>query len=50
MAAFLGWLLDGFELGLFPVVARPALQDMLGNGLEGGVGVSGLMVRSLEAC
>jgi SHS family sialic acid transporter-like MFS transporter len=39
MAAFLGWLLDGFELGLFPVVARPALQDMLGKGLESGVGI-----------
>lgn len=39
VAAFLGWLLDGFELGLFPVVARPALQDMLGSGVEGGVGL-----------
>lgn len=39
MAAFLGWLLDGFELGLFPVVARPALQSLLGPGLEGGVGL-----------
>jgi len=39
LAAFLGWLLDGFELGLFPVVARPALQSMLGSGVEGGVGV-----------
>ncbi len=38
MAAFLGWLLDGFELGLFPVVARPALLDMLGPGGEGAVG------------
>ncbi len=38
-AAFLGWLLDGFELGLFPVVARPALLDMLGPGGEGGVGM-----------
>src|SRR5436189_2996682 len=28
-AAFLGWLFDGFEIGLFPVVARPALQNML---------------------
>lgn len=27
-AAFLGWLFDGFEIGLFPVVARPALQSM----------------------
>lgn len=28
LAAFLGWMFDGFEQGLFPVVARPALQDM----------------------
>lgn len=37
-AAFLGWLFDGFEIGLFPVVARPALLDMLGAGHEGDVG------------
>lgn len=37
-AAFLGWLFDGFEIGLFPVVARPALLDMLGPGHEGDVG------------
>lgn len=29
LAAFLGWLFDGFEIGLFPMVARPALKDML---------------------
>lgn len=28
IAAFLGWLFDGFEMGLFPLVARPALQSM----------------------
>ncbi len=39
LAAFLGWLFDGFEIGLFPVVARPALLDMLGPGGEGQVGV-----------
>ncbi|MBX3741345.1 MAG: MFS transporter [Akkermansiaceae bacterium] len=38
MAAFFGWLFDGFEIGLFPVVARPALLDMLGSGSEGLVG------------
>ena len=38
MAAFLGWLFDGFEQGLFPVVARPALLNLLGRGREGGVG------------
>ncbi len=35
VAAFLGWLFDGFEIGLFPVVARPALQSMLGVGDAG---------------
>ena len=32
-AAFLGWLFDGFEMGLFPVIARPALLDLLGADL-----------------
>jgi SHS family sialic acid transporter-like MFS transporter len=31
-AAFFGWLFDGFEIGLFPVIARPALKDMFGAG------------------
>ncbi len=39
LAAFFGWLFDGFEIGLFPVVARPALRDMLGAGHEGDVGL-----------
>ena len=29
IAAFLGWMFDGVEIGLFPLVARPALQDLL---------------------
>lgn len=29
-AALLGWLFDGFEMGLFPVVHRAALLDLLG--------------------
>lgn len=28
-AAFLGWMFDGVEQGVFPLVARPALQDLL---------------------
>ncbi len=28
-AAFLGWMFDGVEIGLFPLVARPALQELL---------------------
>ena len=27
-AAFLGWMFDGMEMGMFPLVARPALQEM----------------------
>jgi SHS family sialic acid transporter-like MFS transporter len=30
-AALLGWLFDGFEMGLFPVIARPALQNLLAS-------------------
>src|SRR5580704_15234628 len=30
-AALLGWAFDGFEMGVFPVVARPALRDLLGG-------------------
>jgi SHS family sialic acid transporter-like MFS transporter len=29
VAAILGWLFDGFEMGLFPLIGKPALQDML---------------------
>lgn len=28
VAAFLGWMFDGMEMGIFPLVARPALQEM----------------------
>lgn len=30
IAAFLGWMFDGVEQGVFPLVARPALQDLIG--------------------
>lgn len=33
-AALLGWMFDGFEMGLFPLVARPALRDLFGAGVE----------------
>jgi MFS transporter, SHS family, sialic acid transporter len=29
VAAFLGWMFDGVEIGLFPLVARPGLKDLL---------------------
>jgi MFS family permease len=31
-AALLGWMFDGMEMGLFPLIARPALQDMQAAG------------------
>ena len=30
VAAFLGWLFDGFEMGLFPLIGQAALADLLG--------------------
>ena len=32
IAALLGWMFDGFEMGLFPVISRPALIELLGVG------------------
>ena len=31
VAAVLGWLFDGFEIGMFPLAGRPALTELLGN-------------------
>jgi MFS family permease len=31
IAAFLGWMFDGLEMGIFPLVANPALQEMNGG-------------------
>lgn len=30
-AAFLGWMFDGFEIGMFPLVGPSALDDLLGR-------------------
>jgi MFS family permease len=50
-AALLGWMFDGFEMGLFPLVARPALLDLLGTGADDksvglwfGVMIAGFLV------
>lgn len=37
-AAFLGWLFDGFEIGLFPVVGRPALFSLIPSATDKIVG------------
>ena len=31
-AALLGWMFDGMEMGLFPLVARSALPELMGEG------------------
>ena len=37
-AALLGWMFDGLEMGLFPLVARPALIDLLGTTSQTEIG------------
>src|SRR5688572_14491231 len=37
-AALLGWMFDGLEMGLFPLVARPALKDLHPSFTEADVG------------
>jgi MFS family permease len=45
IAALLGWMFDGFEMGLFPLVARPALTDLLGRDRADAVGLwNGIMI------
>lgn len=34
LAALLGWMFDGMEMGLFPLVGKDALRDLLGSGAE----------------
>ena len=37
IAALLGWMFDGFEMGLFPLIGRPALKELLGPGTSPSV-------------
>ncbi len=56
-AALLGWMFDGFEMGLFPVVSRPALKELLAAkesldpvaleklvGLWNGIAIAGFLI------
>lgn len=38
-AALLGWMFDGFEMGIFSQVGRPAVQDLLKTTNEADVGL-----------
>ena len=46
-AAFLGWMFDGVEIGMTPLVARPALHDLLGGAGESTVA---LWISAITAC
>ena len=35
LAAFLGWMFDGFEMGLFPLTGRDALKELLAGEAAG---------------
>ena len=37
IAALLGWMFDGFEMGLFPLIGRPALTDLLKGTYQAGL-------------
>jgi len=34
LAAFLGWMFDGLEMGIFPQISRPALTQLLSNSAD----------------
>jgi MFS family permease len=38
VAAFLGWMFDGLEMGIFPLIARPALRELLATNSDAVVG------------
>src|SRR5678809_345599 len=39
IAAFLGWMFDGLEMGLFPLAGRPALKQLLSaSGSDADIG------------
>ncbi|WP_435017203.1 MFS transporter [Tundrisphaera sp. TA3] len=38
VAAALGWMFDGFEMGLHPLIAHPALRELLGPGVAAELG------------
>jgi SHS family sialic acid transporter-like MFS transporter len=45
-AAILGWMFDGLEMGLFPLVARPAMLDLMG---AEGASKAGLWIGNIHA-
>lgn len=50
LASLLGWFFDGYEIGLFPLIARPALQSILGQTAAGGDALIGQWMGIITAC
>ena len=48
-AAFLGWMFDGVEMWIFPLVARPALQSMMPLSALGQDQFVGLLIGRITA-
>jgi MFS family permease len=38
LAAFLGWMFDGLEMGIFPQISRPAMSELLRGATEKDIG------------
>src|SRR5256885_6936499 len=38
LAAFLGWMFDGLEMGIFPQISRPAMKQLLAGSTEHDLG------------
>jgi MFS family permease len=47
LAAFLGWMFDGLEQGIMPLVGRPALQDLLHTESDQQIGMWMGMITAL---
>ncbi len=50
LAAFLGWMFDGMEMGIFPLIARPALMEMQAPGAVFDEGFVQVWMGIVTAC
>ena len=49
-AAFLGWMFDGLEIGLFPLAGRPALKELMKVSGPAGDALIGPWFSGIIAC
>ncbi len=48
LAALLGWLFDGFEIGLFPLTGKPALKELLTKAAEATQAAGGAAFQAAD--